>query len=143
MKDTSKLNRLIRSRHKPERNSRIHTIAEHIISKRNPQKQKGLRGTRQKIQDNEDSIQETTSFETILEKEATIYDKLRGKRSNISMLRRRMMYWRLFRSYGLTIQMIACLLDVSQPTARKRVGEAYLHLKTARQRPEPSVLKLC
>jgi hypothetical protein len=143
MRETSKLNRLIRSRHKHDRNTRIHTIAEHIISKRNPPRTEGKRGTRQKILDNENSIQETTSFESILKKEATIYDNLRGKRSNISMLRRRMMYWRLFRSYGLTIQMISCLLDVNQSTARKRVGEAYLHLKTVPQRPEPNILKLC
>lgn len=143
MKETSKLNRLIKSRHKSDRNARIHTIAEHMISTRNPLKREGKRGTRQKILDNENSFQDTTSFESILEKEAAIYDSLRGKRSNISTLRRKIMYWRLFRSYGLTIQMISCLLDVSPSTARKRVGEAYLRLKTAPQLPEPNIIKLC
>jgi hypothetical protein len=144
MKETSRLNRLIESRHKPKRDIRIHIIADNLVSKRNLLKAKGKRRISQMIIDDENFVQErVTSLESILEKEASIYDDLRGRRSKISALRRRMMYWRLFRSYGLTIQMIASFLDVSQSTARKRVGEAYVHIKRSNQRPEPNLSRLC
>ena len=140
----SRLERLIASKHKPNRNTRIHTIADSLISKRNPLKAKGERRTSQVIMDDQNIIQErTTALESVLRKEVNIYDNLRGKRSKVSTLRRRMIYWRLFRSYGLTIQMIALLLDVSQSIARKRVGEAYVQIKRSDQLPDSNLLRLC
>jgi len=130
MERISRLERLIASKHKPNRNTRIHIIADSLISKRNSLKTKGERRTSQMIIDDQNIIQEgTTTLESVLRKEVSIHDNLRGKRSKVSTLRRRMMYWRLFRSYELTIQMIAFLLDVSQSIARKRVGEAYVQIK--------------
>ena len=144
MEGISRLERLIASKDKSNRNTRIHTIADSLISKRNPLKAKGERRTSQMIMDDQNVIQErTTALESVLRKEVSIYDNLRGKRSKVSTLRRRMMYWRLFRSYGLTIQMIAFLLDVSQSTARKRVGEAYVQIKRSDQLPDSNLLRLC
>lgn len=130
MKGISRLERLISNKHKPNRNTRIHIIADSLISKQNSLEKKGERRTSQMIIDDQNIIQErTTTFESVLRKEVSIHDNLRGKRSKVSNLRRRMTYWRLFRSYELTIQMIAFLFDVSQSIARKRVGEAYVHIK--------------
>jgi hypothetical protein len=134
----------IASKHEPSRNKRIHIIAHNLISKRNLSKAKGERRTSQTIMDEENIIQErTAALEDVLTKEVSICDNLRGKRNKVSTLRRRMMYWRLFRSYGLTIQMIAFLLGVSQSTARKRVGEAYVRIKRSDQTLDSGLLRLC
>jgi hypothetical protein len=93
VKEVNSLKKMTAAIAKPDRNMRIHIVAEHLISKQNRMKTKDKKRTFQMVTDYQNIIQERTAkLEITLRKEVCIYDDLRGKRSRVSILRRRMVY---------------------------------------------------
>jgi hypothetical protein len=126
LRDDGLPDEFILDKHEPVRNRRIRILAKYLTSRRYSRKLKGRYKTLQMIVENEKFIREkATLLESMLRREASIYDEVRYGKGRICSLRRNTMYCRLFHSYGLTIQMISWLFNVSPSTIKANLGAAY------------------
>lgn len=81
----------------------------------------------------------TQLMEKALRHEVFLYETLRNKRSRLSTFRRRMVYWRMTHSYGLSIEMTSLILGKNRAAIRQGIGKAYVTLKAKASQRETLV----
>jgi hypothetical protein len=116
-----------------EVNRRIQFVAEFIVSRNHFSKSENLKVqlqlSREKV-----LLIKAEVLACVLRHEVFLFAFLKGKKSRIACFRRRMVYWRMVNSYGLSARLASWILGVEEAEIRKNLGKVYTTLKL-KERP--------
>jgi hypothetical protein len=113
----------------PDRMRRIRLIAGQVAFKRYRQKLKCSTTPKSQLEDDFLVGVHAKLLEKALVHEVFLFELLRSKKSRLATFRRRMIYWRMINSYGLSLEMASSILEKKPTAIREGLRGAQISLK--------------